>query len=106
MKLSRSKKRKRNYSDVDDENSNDERCSSNDSSLGSGGHEQECAEDQNELVLDIKPLTEYIDDRKKLNDELFKIMGRKEMKKLMPKSIKVCICSVTSGLIFFKDFSC
>ena len=42
-----------------------------------------------EFVIDIKPLTEYIDDRKELNNELFKILARKEMKKLMPKSVKV-----------------
>jgi hypothetical protein len=34
-------------------------------------------------------LTDYIDDRKELNNELFKILARKEMKKLMPKSVKV-----------------
>ena len=40
-------------------------------------------------MIDIKPLTEYTDDRRELNNELFKILGRKEMKKLMPKSVKV-----------------
>lgn len=42
-----------------------------------------------EFTIDIKPLNEYVDDRKRLNDELFKILDRKEMKKFMSKSVKV-----------------
>lgn len=85
----KSKKRKRKHSDVDEKSEEEQHSVS---SHGSSGHsdddKQECTDGENELALDIKPLTEYVDDRKELNNELFKIMGRKQMKKLLPKSIK------------------
>lgn len=87
----KSKKRKRKHSDADRESSDDERVStSSPGSVGQLGHMDDDGKvvEKNELVLDIKPLTEYLEDRKALNNELFKIMARKEMKKLMPKSVK------------------
>lgn len=92
LEIFRSKKRKRKHSDADRESSDDERRTSNESSPSSAGHVNEAVVDKTKLVLDIKPLTGYVENRKELNDELFKIMGRKEMKKLMPKSVKVCSC--------------
>jgi deoxyribodipyrimidine photolyase-like uncharacterized protein len=90
--LFRSKKRKRKHSedrtsDHDDQQSD----STNNSSAASGddGRPEAKRKNDKEFVIDIKPLTEYIDDRKELNNELFKILERKQMKKLMPKSVKV-----------------
>ena len=92
LKLSRSKKRKRKHSEDRASNHDDQHSdSTNNSTAPSEDDESEETDWKNdgEFVVDIKPLTDYVDDRKELNNELFKILGRKEMKKMMPKSVKV-----------------
>ena len=91
-KLSRSKKRKRKHS-AERASSHGDQLSDSTNNSTAPSEDDECQEanqkGNDEFVIDIKPLTEYIDDRKELNNELFKILGRKEMKKMMPKSVKV-----------------
>ena len=90
---SRSKKKKRKHSEDKTSDHDDQQSySTNNSSAASDDDTKRSEIEQKsdkKFAIDIKLLTDYIDDRKELNNELFKILARKEMKKLMPKSVKV-----------------
>lgn len=92
FKLFRSKKRKREHYEEKKSDHNDQLSGSSNHTTASSD-EDEVPEpkqkNEREFLIDIKPLSEYIDDRKELNNELFKILCRKDMKKLMPKTVKV-----------------
>ncbi|XP_028409661.1 caspase activity and apoptosis inhibitor 1-like [Dendronephthya gigantea] len=83
----RSKKKRRRHSDERTSDQDEQHSDSSNISNATSDDEGTTKQDL-EFVIDIKPLTEYIDDRKELNNELFKILGRKDMKKLMTKSVK------------------
>ena len=54
--------------------------------------------DLNSVVLDIKPLSEYVNDKKQLYKEIFTLINKKEFKSLMPDSLKVwqiLVCILT-----------
>ena len=42
------------------------------------------------LIFDVKSLSELVDNKKQLGKEVFHLINKKEFKKLLPKSLKVC----------------
>jgi hypothetical protein len=47
------------------------------------------SEESDEEIFDIKPLSGYVDDRKELHKEIFTLVSKKEVKDLLPASLKV-----------------
>ena len=54
-------------------------------------HSPTPSEESDEEILDIKPLSGYIDDKKELHKEIFSLVSKKEVKDLLPPTLKVVI---------------
>ncbi|XP_031564331.1 caspase activity and apoptosis inhibitor 1-like [Actinia tenebrosa] len=51
-------------------------------------HSPANSDESDEEIIDIKPLAGYIDDKKKLHKEIFSLVSKKEVKDLLPSSLK------------------
>jgi len=47
------------------------------------------SDESQEEIFDIKPLSGYVDDKKQLHNEIFSLVSKKEIKDLLPESLKV-----------------